>query len=142
MKAMRILSLIIISVIGYIGCIDNGSITPNEGDVPLLKLKLKGEWIEVPPYDFSEKQYVTFSQNDTIYQKYESEDIVYRSYYEVIAKDSILIVREWETDLDIKTSRNKIIFREDNHIFIEGFIPLDIDVFPPEFRNIELLKRY
>jgi len=140
MKAIKIL-LFIISAISCIGCNDDSYPKSNKGDIHLLKLKLEGKWIKVLEYDFFENENITFSKNDTIYQKYESEDIVYRSYYEAIAKDSILIVREWETDPYKKTTRNKIIFYEDNHIFIERFDPLDLDIFPPEFRDIELLKK-
>ena len=145
MKTIKIL-LILSLFIGFLSCKDELPIPHNDTlnitTPEMLRDRLTGKWSEVLPYSVLDTQCVAFSQNDTIYHTYKLYNTVYRSYYKVISKDSILIVRDWGMEIkeNQKTTKNKVLLFKDDYMVIEGFTPNDAAVYPPIFNDIELLK--
>jgi len=110
----------------------------NEGSESYLtfKDKLVGKWIEISPCESC--HVFTFSQNDTVYQKFKFDNAIYCSHYNVTSEDSIQVVRDWEIEQDKKTTRHNVIFLSNDMIIIEQFMPVDYGI--TGFNDIKLIK--
>jgi hypothetical protein len=114
-------------------------LTGMKNEPSAFKKKLVGTWKEVYPCnDCSE---LTISNNDTIYQKFTSDNTTYKLFIQFIARDSIQIERLWESDKDKRLTKNKIIFYSNDSILIEDFYSSDAAVFPPEFIDVKLVRK-
>ena len=101
------------------------------------KNMLVGNWKEIyPRYG----NLVTFS-NDTMYHNFVMENVIWKSTYQFISKDSIQIARLWWLDgVAPCTTDNKIIFYSSDSILIERYYPSIAAVYPPQFHEIKLVR--
>jgi len=106
-------------------------------DLSTTKNNLVGDWIEIFPCDSCRT--LVFDENDTIYQKdtwYENTPLVI--YYQVIAKDSILVTRNWEIESEKKTTKHKLIFHTADTLELIQFLAVDYGI--TGFEDIKLGK--
>lgn len=101
-----------------------------------LKDKLIGKWIEVSPCDSCWT--LTFSNNDTIYQKSKWDNTIYSSFYKVISNDSILVIRNWEIEAEKKKTYHEVVFYSNDTILIRQFMAVDYGI--TGFEDIKLAK--
>lgn len=113
--------------------VDNEELTVEE-----LKLKsgLLGEWIELSPCDSCNM--LIFTKNDSILQESLLGHGYLSSSFEIVAKDSIRVKRNWELEEIKKTTTHKIIFHSKDTLEIKWFLPVDYGVFG--FEDIKLYK--
>ena len=101
-----------------------------------LNVEILGDWIEISPCE--DCNTLTFSKEDTIYLKNQSDPTIYKLLYHLEKTDSIKVIRLWEIEDSKKTSTHKIGISPNNILFLEQFMPVDYGV--TGFEDITLTK--
>jgi len=102
-----------------------------------LKKKLLGLWIELSPSD-SLRTY-EFTEHDSIIQKnlwYENDDRL-SYYFQIIASDSIKVIRDWEIEESKKETTHKLTFYSNDTLKIIQFLAIDYGY---GFEDVKLYK--
>jgi len=111
----------------------------NNDDKQDIKNKLLGLWIELYPCDSCSSY--RFTEQDSIIQKrllHENDDTLASYYFQIIANDSIKVIRDWEIDESLKETTHKFIFHSDDTLEIKKFLPTIYGVF--RFKDVKLYK--
>ena len=90
-----------------------------------IKNKLLGLWIEFYPREDSLRTY-EFTEQDSIIQKhlwYDNDNRL-SYYFQIIAKDSIKVIRDWEVEESIKETTHKLTFYSNDTLKIKQFLPV------------------
>lgn len=130
---MKMTNLIILTSIFLIGiCCSKENSEKNQ----TINNKLIGEWIEISPCDLCNT--LTFSDNDTIYQKSKWDKTSLRLFYQLLTEDSVKVIRNWEIEPKNKTTNHKIVFYSNDTIVIKQFMAVDFGI--TGFEDIKLYK--
>lgn len=98
--------------------------------------KLIGEWIETSPCDSCLS--IAFNADDTIFLYNNLDNTILTLTYQVISKDSIEVVRNWEIELDRKKTKHRAIFFTNDTLEITQFLAVDHGI--TGFDDIKLFR--
>jgi len=101
-----------------------------------LKNKLVGKWIEVSLCDSCHT--ITIDENDVIYIDTKWDNPTLSMSYQVIAEDSIKVIRNWEIESEKKTTTHSFVFYTNDTLEIKQFMAVDYGV--AGFEDIKLYK--
>ena len=102
----------------------------------VLKSKLNALWMQIEPCDSCYT--VQFTEHDSIILINTISKERLLATFEVISKDSIKIMRDWELEESKLVTFNRLLFYSDDTLEILKFLPVDYGV--ADFEDIKLHK--
>lgn len=122
MKKTFLISLLI----GVIGVIALSSCEKEQSKHQLLEDVLIGSWIEISPCDSCE--IYTFTKDNRIILTFTYNNTNYDLSYLIVDESSIQVTRNWDIEIEKKTTTHNVTFLSMDTIRIDQFVAADYGI--------------